>query len=191
MALIVEQHVVADMYPIAVTQAVSAGMIVELSGGLVIPATTGSVRAIGIAGDTNATTAGQTTAYSAQVVIGSVDADTARTRWTSNRVSDMYNETLGSGKMTVYNGGGKFWISDDLIDNASATTAGDLLAVSATTAGEWGETSSTAANDLIGIAVGGAQQYPSGVPGTDTADGSIAIGTPSANDLWVPVVLRI
>jgi hypothetical protein len=191
MALIVEQHVVADMYPIAVDQAVSAGMIVELSAGLVIPATTGSVRAIGIAGDSNATTEGQTTAYSAEVVIGSQDADTARTRWTSNRVSDMYNETLGSGKMTVYNGGGKFWISDDLFDTPGAVTSGDPLAVSTNTAGEWDEASSTAVNDFIAIAVGNGEQYPSGVPGTDTADGSIAIGTPTANDLWIPVVLRI
>ena len=193
MALIVEQHVIADQYPIAVDTTVSAGMLVSLSGGLIIPAPTDSTNAIGIAGDSNVTNT-QTTAYSAEVVIGSNADGTARNRWTSNRVSDMYNETLGSGKMSVYHGGGKFWFSDDLFDNASAITAGDKLTTSDATAGEWDEGATNAVGDYLAIAVGNAQQYPSGVPGvpgTDTADGSIALGTPTANDLWVPVVLRV
>jgi len=191
MALIVEQHVIADMYPIAVATTISAGMLVELSSGLIVAATTGSVNAIGIAGDSNVANT-QTTAYSAEVVIGATDADTARTRWTSNRVSDMYNETLGSGKMTVYHGGGKFWISDDLVEHPGNVLAGDKLAVSDVTAGEWGETASNTLGDFIAIAVGSGQEYPSGVPGTDTTDGSIALGTASAaTNNWVPIVLRI
>ena len=193
MALIVGQHVIADHYPIAVDTTVSAGMLVELSAGLIIPATTSSVNAIGVAGDSNVTNT-QTTAYSAEVVIGSQDADTARTRWTSNRVSDMYNETLGSGRITVYHGGGKFWISDDLVDDNPDIAAGDKLAVSATTAGEWGETATNTVGDFIAIAVGAPQLYPSGVPGAivnDSVNGSMAIGTPTDHNMWLPVVLRI
>ena len=109
MALIVEQHVVADMYPVSAaarTTGISAGMAVALNAaGEVIQGTTAlKANIIGIAGDSLLTAAGQTTAYSAQVTVGSDDADTARRRWTANRVSDAYDETLASGKMTVYNG---------------------------------------------------------------------------------------
>lgn len=192
MALIVEYHVVADMYPIAEDTTISAGMIAALdSNGFVVPAPTGTdpdQSAIGIAGDSNVSNT-QTTAYSAQVTIGATDSSTARNRWTSNRVSDMYNETLAAGKITVYNGGGKFWISDDLFDDSSSVTVGNALGISGSTAGEWEESSITN-DDIIAVAVGTAKAYSSGVPGTDTADGSIELATLGSNE-WIPVILRI
>jgi len=184
MALIVEYHVIADMYPVSSTS-ITAGMIVSLNAaGQAIPATAGldpGNTALGIAGDSSLTTQGQTTAYSAQVVIG---ADGAGTRWTENRVSDFYDETVASQKITVYNGGGKFWVSENLFDAAASVTPGLALGVSDATAGEW-EESGVADDDVCGIAVGTNAAYDSGVPGTDTTDGSITLGN------YVPLVLRL
>ncbi len=183
MALIVEYHVIADMYAVG-TSDITAGMLVALnSSALVVPAPTSTdpdQKAIGIAGDSKLSSAAKTTAYSDQVVIG---ADGAGTRWTENRVSDFYDETVASQKITVYNGGGKFWISTDLFDSPSSVTPGTPLGVSGTTAGEWEENSVTD-DDICGIAVGDTTAYPSGVPGTDT-DGHITLGD------YIPVLLRL
>jgi len=183
MALIVEYHVVADMYPVSTT-AITAGMQVNLTAaGLAQPTPVGAGVAtpIGIAGDSSLDAAGSTTAYSAQVTIG---ADGAGSRWTENRVSDFYDETAASQKITVYNGGGKFWISEDLFDTAAGIAPGDLIGRSATTAGEWLEVA--VGTDLqLAIAVGSNAAYDSGVPGTATTDGSMSLGN------YIPVVLRI
>ena len=80
-------------------------------------------------------------------------------------------------------GGGKFWVSEELFDTAGAIAPLDQLQPSATTAGEWNEGAAT--DDIIALAVGANQAYPSGVPGTDTADNSITLGN------YVPLVLRI
>lgn len=177
MALIVEYHVVADQYAVGST-AISAGMLVSLDGaGVVIPTPTGSNAAIvlGIAGDSALTSEGRSTAYSDQVFIGAA----ASARWTENRVSDFYDETTASDKITVYHGGGKFWISEDLFDASPAVNA--YVDNSATTDGEYRITAT--AGQEIGIAVGTSQAYPSGVPGTDI-NGSITLGN------FIPVILR-
>jgi len=196
MALIVEQHVIADMYitsAAAQSTGISAGMAIALNAaGEAIQATTAlKAKVVGIAGDSLLTTAGQTTAYSAQVTIGAVDADTARTRWTSNRVSDMYDETLASGKITVYNGGGKFWLSDDLLTDVATQAVGDLLIADDGGLMETADAIGTETGVIVGRVVGIPQEYPSGVPGTDTTDGSIALGTSSANNLWTPITLMV
>lgn len=197
MALIVEQHVVADMYPVsAAAQAsgISAGMAVALNtAGEVIQGTTAlKANIIGIAADTLGTTNGeQTTAYSAEVVIGASDADTARTRWTSNRVSDMFDETLASGKMTVYNGGGKFWISGDLITNINNIAPGDNLIADDGGLLEEAGAIGTETGVIVGRCVGVPGTYPSGVPGTDTPDGSIELANGNGKNWWVPIVLSV
>jgi hypothetical protein len=182
MSLIVEYHVIADMYPVGAT-AIQAGMLVSIgTGGLVVPLPTGTGKsqiALGIAGDSKLTSAGITTAYSDQVHLGS---DGSATRWTSNRVSDFYDETAASQKITVYNGGGKFWISAALFDTAGVGIgASDLLKVGGTS-GYW--TSGGLDDSIVGVAVGAITEYPSGVPGTDT-DGHITLGH------YIPVILRI
>ena len=182
MALIVEYHVVADMYPVGDT-AITAGMLVELdAAGLVIPvAALNNTDTLGIAGDSKRTTQGQTTAYSNNVVMG---ANGANTRWTENRVSDFYDETSASDKITVYHGGGKFWISDDLVGaDSGAPAIGSLMETSAN-AGNW-LVGAAAAMQNVAVCVSASQAYPSGVPGTDTADGNITLGN------YFAVVLRI
>lgn len=183
MALIVEYHVIADMYPVSGN--VTAGMCVTLTAAGVVasPAATTGQTILGIAGDSALAAEGQTTAYSANLVIG---ADGGGTRFTENRVSDFYNETTASQKITVYNGGGKFWVSTDLFDAAAAAAivVGTFLEPSAAgTAGNWDDAADV--NDNAAIAVGAAQAYPSGVPGTDTTDGSITLGD------YIPMVLRV
>jgi len=178
MALIVEYHVVADMYAVG-TASITAGMVISLVNNLAVPTPTGNdeTTVLGVAGDSALDQAGQTTAYSAQTVIG---ADGGGTRWTENRVSDFYDETTASQLCTVYNGGGKFWVSED---TATTIATSDLLMRSATVAGEWND--GATAGQEVAMAVGVSQAYPSGVPGTATTDGSMSLGN------FVPLVLRI
>ena len=181
MALIVEYHVVADMYAVGAT-AITAGMLVGFTNNLIVPSGADpDQQSVGIAGDSALAAEGQTTAYSAQVTIG---ADGAGTRWTENRVSDFYDETTASQKITVYNGGGKFWISNTLFDNDAASAAAGMLTGCGTIAGDWRD-AATEDDDVCGLIVGASQAYDSGVPGTDTTNGSMTLGT------YVPVVLRI
>lgn len=182
MALIVEQHVVADQYSVGTT-AITAGMLVSLSGGLVVPtpkADTAAKTVLGIAGDSALDGGAKTTAYSDEVKIGA----SATSKYTSNRVSDFYDESAASGKITVYNGGGKFWISKDLFDVSTDISAGELLRPSAATDGLWDDGATVADNDEVALAVGASQPYASGVPGTDVS-GSISLGD------FVPVILRV
>ncbi len=181
MALIVEYHVVADMYVVGAA-AITAGMLVDLdANGAARACTAATDLSIGIAGDSALAAEGQTTAYSAQLVIG---ADGGGTRWTENRVSDFYDETTASQKITVYNGGGKFWVSSDLLDAGVALVPGEFMRVGAT-AGFWLDGGTNAVGDTVGIAVGAVQAYDSGVPGTATANGSMSLGD------YFPVILRI
>lgn len=177
MALIVEYHVIADQYSVGST-AISAGMLVSLdASGSVIPTVTGTDASLvlGIAGDSALTSEGRSTAYSDQVYLGAG----ANTRWTENRVSDFYDETTASDKITVYHGGGKFWISSELFDASPAING--RVGNSGATDGEW-VTGATAGQE-VGLAVGASQAYQSGVPGTDV-QGSITLGD------FVPIVLR-
>jgi len=184
MALIVEYHVVADMYPVGAT-AISAGMLVGFTNNLIVPSTADpDQQSIGIAGDSALAAEGQTTAYSAQLTIGS---NGGGTRWTENRISDFYDETTASQKITVYNGGGKFWVSSTLFDNDGASCSAGLLIGSGTIAGDWTDTAVTD-DDVCGLCVGAVQGYDSGVPGTDVTNGSG--GSMTLGD-YVPVVLRI
>ena len=194
MALIVEYHVIADMYPIASTTAISAGMLVALdTNGFATQAGSSSgASVIGIAGDSNLTSPGQTTAYSAQVVTGhQTFGVAANKKWTSNRVSDFYNETLAAGKITVYNGGGKFRISDDLYTAASFLTPG--TAMFSGSAGTYATgTVNGSTSCVVAITAGIPATYSSGVPGVETTDGSIAIkGGTAGTNYWLPIVLRV
>ena len=170
MALIPVYHVVPSFYPVdpdhnAVTSPIYMGHFVTLnSSGYVAKAT--HTNAIGIAGDTIASDAGYTP-YAADIVISSA----GHTRSTSNRISDYFDETRGSGKMTVYHSGGEFWTDQyELLDyvpgdKAYCSTTGKL-------------TTSTVSDSTIqvGRIISGPQDYPSGVPGTDVS-GSMALGS--------------
>jgi len=184
MALIVEYHVNADMYAVGTSQ-IEAGMLVGFTNGLIVPTVANpDSQSIGIAGDSALTAEGQTTAYSAQLTIG---ANGAGSRWTENRVSDFYDETSASQKITVYNGGGKFWVSSTLFDNNGASLAAGMLIGAGTVAGEWTDTAVTD-DDVCALAVGVVQGYDSGVPGTDVTNGSG--GSMTLGD-YGPLVIRI
>jgi len=170
MALIVEQHVVADQYPVDTSVNIPAGAIVELSSGEVILGTANSAVPLGIAGDSSLNAEGKTTAYSDTVVIG---ANGAGTRYTSNRVSDMYDETAASQKITVYTSGGKFWISSDTVSDLESGTVSAGNKLGSAGSGLWKTYASGAS---LGLCVSAATAYDSGVPGTDLAKGSISLG---------------
>jgi hypothetical protein len=184
MALIPIYHVVADYFSVDPdwTTPIVEGHVVRLTGdgdqSFVNLATTTS--SIGINADTlSNTTAG--TPYAANLVIGAygpIQNPTAKTRSTENRVSDMFNETLASGEMTVYHAGGKF-ASDiyETIDTSDAPityAVGDPLYSSAN--GKLTNENFGSAARRIGQCVLVPQEYPSGVPGTATPDGSTSLG---------------
>jgi hypothetical protein len=186
MALIVAYHVVADMFPMGTTP-ITAGMLVKFhTDGTVIPATAHTDNIIGIAGDSD-TTAGPNNAYSASLHLGAatttdnVTYTTAESRYTQNRVSDFYNETAASGKITVYHGGGKFYTDQYLASPQTTFAPGVVI-----TAGEGGQVDGYAsATTKVGYAVAAPAAFSSGVPGTDTLDNSISLGT------MLPIILKV
>ncbi len=177
MALIVIHHTVADNFDVDPAYSISssgrlvAGMIVGLSStGYVSKAST-LIRPLGILGD-SVSDEYKTSAYSEQVVI----APTGR-RYTSNRVSDLFNESLASGKVTVYIGSGVF--ATNIYDDAPGTwTVG--APVYSDAYGEFVDTAgSLALAQSAGFVKKAPTNYPSGVPGADTGsvNGSNSLGT--------------
>ena len=172
MALIPLYHVVPSYYDIDATTLaavgttpIKMGMFIGLdatSGGAIIAdGTTAAKYAMGIAGDSVGTSSDYTP-YAADLVISSGGA----TRRTQNRISDYFNHSAGSGKLTVYHSGGEF-----LTDQYTGSfTPGCIVYCNA---------SGLAANSgtqIVGRCVVAPTAYPSGVPGTDVA-GSITLGT--------------
>jgi hypothetical protein len=179
MALIPVQHVIADNFPVdpdwTFATDIIMGMAITLDadGYVDFVAAAGNM-IVGLAGDTLSDgTAG--TPYAADLTIG---ADGAGTRSTQNRVADMYDETLASGKMTVYHGGGRFMTDQYTAGNTFTVGA----ALYAATNGEISTTAGT--GNIIGMVAAVPGAYPSGVPGTDV-DGSISLGT------YLDVILRV
>ena len=176
MALIEIQHVVADMYSVDPdwTDAIVEGMLVKLNtSGLIEACDTAGELVLGIAGDTQADTApaGGTgtsnTPYADQLVINA----NGGTRWTQNRVSDFYDETLASGKITVYQSGGKF--ATDIYESTVDTA---LPSNPLYTSANGKLTTTPGAGNIVGICTTAAAAWDSGVPGIDTAKGSITLG---------------
>ena len=152
MALVEKYHVVAAEKTVATAETIKEGQIVSLnSSGEVIlqAANAGNHEEIpyGIAGDTKSTTA------SAMPGIAS--------GW-QNRVSDYFNETKASAKMTVYHSGGEF-ATDQFASNVSTATVGaTLYAVSGLL-----ETANSQSSGAVAMLTKAAGTYPSGVPGVD------------------------
>lgn len=128
---------------------------------------------IGLAGDSKlASTSGN--AYSASVVVNG----SGSTRTTTNRVSDMFDETLASGKITVYMGVGEF-LTDQYV-SAEFDAFGDNAAGAALYVGQGanhGKITTTSSNNgnKIGYLIAAQNSYPSGIPGTDV-EGSTSLG---------------
>ena len=133
---------------------------------------------IGIAGDSKAST-GPNKPYGASVVVSGTGTVVA----TQNRVSDMFNETSASGKVTVYTGIGEFYT--DQWDTTIATgvwAVGGPLYVNAS-----GKLTPTVLGNQVGRLLASMSPYPSGVPGgfddpnsltdSDNIDGSTSLGS--------------
>lgn len=176
MALIPIYHVVPSYYSVdpaydAVTNPIKQGMFVSLTSTGYVQKAHNRTDAIGIAGDSLATDQGYSP-YAADLVVSSTGA----TRSTSNRVSDFFDETKGSGKMTVYHSGGEF-LTDQYAAGQSWTIGGTLYVGTGASSNK-GLLSSDNTNSatVVGRLITGPDDYPSGVPGTDVA-GSITLGT--------------
>lgn len=176
MALIPVYHVVPSYYPvdpdydIAVSGEIVMGRLVNLDANGFVRLATGAdttTDALGIAGDSLANSTGYTP-YSADLVI----SGTGATRSTSNRVSDFFNETAGSGQMTVYHSGGEFWT--DQYANIGAAPGAPLYA---STGGSFSDNAS-ASGTVVARLIEGPSGYPSGVPGVDgdSVSQSISLG---------------
>lgn len=180
MALIVLQHDVVDNFDVDPNYSISssgrilAGAIVGLdSNGYVALAdkTTTGVLALGIAGD-SISDEYRITTYGADLIISPKGAK----RWTSPRVSDFYNETLASGKMTVYFGGGRF-ATDQYLGSDSWTTSRGK-AVYSNAVGQFTLSSNSSASRQVGYVAAPPTDYPSGVPGVDSpsVENSMSLG---------------
>jgi len=187
MALIERFHVVATHYPVDpnrdASPAIREGMVCKLlsTGNAEIHDGTVGTRILGIFGDSTALSASDSnkaTPFSDQITINAAGVQI----FTQNRVSDQSgNETLASGRITVYNGGGEFdtdqYATLDGADGVSGSpqdyTAGAALYT--TSAGL--ATGNVTQGQVFAVVIIAPRAFPSGVPGTDTTDGSLSLGT--------------
>jgi hypothetical protein len=155
MALVEKFHVVAAERLVATGESIDEGMVVSLntSGYVVKQSPSGGFTTpYGIAGDTKSTIASSMPGvYSG---------------W-QNRVSDYYDETSASDKMTVYHSGGEF-ATDQFSSNVSAATPMTALYANE---GLLCLVAESAASGIVAYLTQAAAAYPSGVPGVDTAAG--------------------
>jgi hypothetical protein len=163
MALIELYHVIADHLPVKSGEEIVEGDFVKLDpvSGEIILCNTAGERAYGVAGDTKSTSVSGLPATNT--------ADPGNVPFV-NRVSDSFDETRASGRMTVYHGGGKF--ATNRFGTVS-TTIGAPLYVNST--GKLTTTSAGAAF-VVGELVKAAGAYDSGVPGIDV-NGSMSLGS--------------
>ena len=181
MALIPVQHVVCPSYPVdpdwdfATQGTIQAGRVVSLdgAGNVMLANSAGAHLPLGLAAD-NLMNVGGGTSYAANLVLGAAGVGT---QFTQNRVSDYFNETVASGLMAVYHGGGSF-----LTDQFATVTFVPGIPVYADATGQ--VTNVVVAAFLIGICTTTTAAYPSGVPGTDI-QGSISLGN------YLGIALRI
>lgn len=159
MALIEQHHILAVGYPVAAGQSIIEGQLVKLdsSGNVVIASGASGEICIGVAGDTKSTS-----------VSGLPATNSSSQGAFVNRVSDQFDETKASGRMTVYQNGGKFatnqYVGTPAVNNP--------LYVDST--GSFTATPSTSAQ-IVGYCTKAAGAFDSGVPGLDV-NGSLTLG---------------
>jgi len=175
MALVEIFHVVANEYALDVTSTppdIKEGMFVAFNaanGIRRVDAVTGITRVVGIAGDTKSS--------SASAMPGVYPG------W-QNRVSDSFDETKASAKLTVYSGGGAF-ATDQYVSggNIDAAHVGDYLKVAVGTGTLEYDGTSKGVNTVAQL-TGAPGVYPSGVPGTDI-NGDMALKGDNSNQYIV------
>jgi hypothetical protein len=169
MALVEKFHVVAAGHPVGSTD-IDEGQLVKLNAsGEVVPYD-GSGVVIGVAGDTQSSSASAMPGVSAG--------------W-QNRASDSYDETAASSQITVYMAGGQF-ATDQFESDVESADPGAYLTGSAN--GKLTASGATAANAVAVLTVA-AGAYPSGVPGTDI-NGDIALSGDNSNQ-YVEFILKV
>jgi len=161
MALIEIYHVVAASRAVASGQSIKEGQIVSLntSGEVVIQGAS-NVEPYGLAGDTKSTSASSMPG----IVAG----------W-QNRVSDYFDETKASAKMTVYHSGGEFATDMFHSNVASAAVMAKLYAYNGQL-----DTQVAQSSTVVAYLVQVDGPYPSGVPGIDI-NGDQALGGENSN----------
>jgi hypothetical protein len=182
MALIPVHHTIATQFAVAsgsgnITEgmgvALAADTATDLRPYVKLPDTNDGFT-IGLAGDSKLSSSSGS-AYSASVVVNG----SGSTRTTTNRASDMFDETLASGKITVYMGVGEFLTDQYVTADFDAHTdndAGSALYIvqSSTNAGKFTKSAPNNGNK-VGYLIAAQNSYPSGVPGTDI-DGATSLG---------------
>ena len=181
MALIPKFHILAAHYPVLAGEEIVAGMWV------ILDTATGDVKlaknasssdlVIGVAGDTKSSTGQSGLPETNSAAIGGgggfdangnvVGADTAAAFQT--RVSDTFDETKASGRMTVYQNGGVFATNEY---EATGIVVNSPLYVS--TNGKLTTTPSLS-GQIVAYCTVAPGPYESGVPGTDI-NGSMSLG---------------
>jgi hypothetical protein len=182
MAIIPVHHTIVTQFAVAsdsgsITEGMGVALAVDsatdLSPYAKLP-DTNSGFTVGLAGDSKLTsTSGN--AYSDSVVV----SGSGGTRGTVNRVSDMFDETLASGKISVYMGVGEF-LTDQYVTASFDTYTDNAAGVSlyvVQSGADAGKITATSANNgnKIGYLIAAQNAYPSGVPGTDIG-GSTSLG---------------
>jgi len=149
------------------TYAIYQGMAVGLNSSGYVKKASNSVTPIGLAGDSLAVAGGHT-AYNDSLVV----SPGGTKKSTQNRVSDYFNETLGSGLMSVYIVGGEFYT--DAVVSGVTFTVGSSVKASNASPGYF----DISGSNSVGICTSGLAQYPSGVPGAiNAADFSMPLKT--------------
>lgn len=172
MAIIPLYYVIAGSYDVDATATtdIKEGMCVALNQNLGVrrvDGTTGIGKVLGLCGDTKSTSA------SSMPGVG--------TGFT-NRVSDYFDDTKSSAKLTVYHGGGEF-ATDQFVDtNMDDAHVGYYL--KATTGGLLAIDGAAKTADSVAMLLKPAGAYPSGVPGTDINQDS-ALGGDNTNQYIV------
>jgi len=177
MALIEEYMVVADHFVVnsAVTELIegmlvklnAAGEVIKADGSaLLIPPYTPE-RCIGVCGDTKSTTqSGLPTTNVAHIGAVPVHNDFV------NRVSDSFDETKASGRVTVYHGGGKFLTNQYVVAPTTPWAVGRPLYVSALATFT---TDASSSAQIVATCTQVPDDVESGVPGIDIR-GSLTLG---------------
>src|SRR5690606_41456513 len=105
-------HVIASFYPVATGTTIEKGQVLafdDAAGTVVL--CDGTTNPIGLAGDE----------------VGTLSAGTF-----VNRVSDYGNDTYASGLITVYHGGGEFYVDiGNVVSSGTTITLGGLLSCTA------------------------------------------------------------
>lgn len=164
MALIEQFHVVADHFPVdsSVTNLIEGMMVMLNSSGNAVKATGASgTRCLGVSGDTKSTS-----------LSGLPSTNDSSQGAFVNRVSDSFDETRASGRITVYHSGGKFASNQYEASPTLAYAVGLPLYVSANAKVT---TDASANSQIIGTVTAVPAAYASGVPGIDI-NGSITLG---------------